>query len=125
MSWKILNTIPDNVTEKVLPPVPPAMWLKHFSNLHQSPSANNQTNTNVLEKLTGLEESVMERNELDFVISDKEILDSTKKLKNKKSSYFDLMKNEMIKASSKPLIEVYSKLFNHILNLQEFFQNLV
>ena len=113
---KILNIIPDNVTEKVLPPVPPAMWMKHFNNLHQSPSANNHTNTNVLEKLTRLEESVMERNEFDFDISDKEILDSTKKLKNKKSSYFDLMKNEIIKTRSKPLIEVYSKLFNHILS---------
>ena len=86
-----LNTIPNNVTEKVLPPVPLAMWLKHFNNLHQLLSVNNQTITNVLEKLTKLEASVMDRNELDFVISanHKEIL-NTKQRNSKTKNHHTL-----------------------------------
>ena len=54
-------------------------------------------------------------NDLDFPTSDKEILRTSKILKNKKASSFDLVKNEMIKASCGSLQSVNEKLFNIIL----------
>ena len=54
-------------------------------------------------------------NDLDFPISDKEILRTSKILKNRKASSSDLVKNEMIKASCGSLLNVYEKLFNIIL----------
>ena len=53
---------------------------------------------------------------LDYRVSFPELKHAIKKLKNKKSSYSDLIKNEMLKASYDYLSEVYLKLFNLILN---------
>ena len=55
-------------------------------------------------------------NDLDYQVTFPEIKLAVKKLKNKKSSFSDLIKNEMLKASCDPLSEVYLKLFNIILN---------
>ena len=54
--------------------------------------------------------------ELDSAISAQELKASAKSLKNNKACYSDLIKNEMIKASCGPLINVYLKLFNLILH---------
>ena len=65
--------------------------------------------------MKNMEKSKPDINELDFQISDDEILNISKQLKNKKSSSSDLIKNEMIKASCGLLLNVYKKLFNTIL----------
>ena len=59
--------------------------------------------------------------ELDSAISAQELKASAKSLKNNKACYSDLIKNEMIKASCGPLINVYLKLFNSYF-VQEFSQ---
>ena len=48
-------------------------------------------------------------------ITEQEIRQAVKKLKNEKSPFIDKIRNEMIKASLKSLIPVYIKLFNLIL----------
>ena len=65
--------------------------------------------------MKNMEKSKPDISELDFQISDDEILNISKQLKNKKSSSSDLIKNEMIKASCGLLLNVYKKLFNTIL----------
>ena len=55
-------------------------------------------------------------NSLDYPISVNELISASKKQKNKKASYSDLIKNEMIKTSCDPLLAVCTKLFNLVLS---------
>ena len=66
--------------------------------------------------LENMELSKTIANDLDFPISDKEILRTSKILKDKKASSSDLVKNEMIKASCGSLLSVYEKLFKVVRN---------
>ena len=53
--------------------------------------------------------------DLDQPISEQEIRNAVKKLKNNKSAYLDRIKNEMIKCIFNILLQAYLKLFNLIL----------
>ena len=55
-------------------------------------------------------------NSLDYPISVNELISASKKQKNKKVSYSDPIKNEMVKTSYEPLLAVYIKLFNLVLS---------
>ena len=65
--------------------------------------------------LQSLEKDKDQLNNLDFEVTEQEIRQAVKKLKNKKSPFADKIRNEMIKASLEPLMPVYIKLFNLIL----------
>ena len=65
--------------------------------------------------LQQLEKEKDQLNSLNQVITEQEIRQAVKKLKNKKSLFSDRIRNEMIKASLETLMPLYIKLFNHIL----------
>ena len=52
---------------------------------------------------------LLQFNHLDYEITEREIRQAAKKLKNKKSPFVDKIRNEMIKASLEPLMPVYVK----------------
>ena len=53
---------------------------------------------------------------LDYQITEQEILEALKELKNKKSPFVDkIRRNEMIKASIESLMPIYNNFFNAIL----------
>ena len=54
-------------------------------------------------------------NNLDHEITEQEIRQAVKKLKNKKAAFVEKIRNEMIKASLESLMPVFIKLFNLIL----------
>ena len=70
----------------------------------------------VLNKLKSFENLKSSPNSLDYPISVNELISASKKQKNKKASYSDLIKNEMIKISCELLLAVYIKLFNLVLS---------
>ena len=111
--WKILKTMNENMNEEKIPPVSEDQWLNHFESLH-SAKKNNQSQTNLINNLEIMEQKNVQSSSWE-PITEKEILDNIKELKNKKASSSDKIKNEMIKASSKALLNVYQKLFNLIL----------
>lgn len=79
--WKLLDELKntDKMNSKS-ETVPSSEWLSHFSSLNDQKVTSN---TEVTDKLKILEQDKI-FNELDFLISEKEILQSLKELKNKK-----------------------------------------
>jgi hypothetical protein len=59
-------------------------------------------------------------NEMDFKITEKEIMQCIKHLKNKKAVGLDLISNEMLKYSQHAMLPVLIKLFNVILSSRKF-----
>jgi hypothetical protein len=59
-------------------------------------------------------------NELDYIISEEEILKTIKELKNNKAAGFDIIINEMLKCGQSVLVKPLSKLFNIILSSGEY-----
>ena len=64
----------------------------------------------LLNELKSFENLKSSPNSLDYPISVNELKSASKKQKNKKASYSDVIKNEMIKTSCEPLLAVYIKL---------------
>ena len=62
-----------------------------------------------------LENEKEQINDLDHEITEQEIRQAVKKLKDKISAFVDKIRNEMIKASLESLMPVFIKLFNLIL----------
>ena len=91
--------------------------LCHFGKLHAAPNTDSSSYKQQLtiNELQTLETRKDDLNELDNPITDTELKQIVKKLKNKKSASLDLVKNEMIKASYEILSSIYLKLFNLIL----------
>jgi hypothetical protein len=58
-------------------------------------------------------------NELDYIISEEEIMKAIKDLKNNKADGFDIIINEMLKCGQSVLVKPLSKLFNIILSSGE------
>jgi hypothetical protein len=59
-------------------------------------------------------------NELDYIISEEEILKTIKELKNNKAAGFDIIINEMLKCGQSVLVKPLSKLFNIIFSSGEY-----
>ena len=69
----------------------------------------------IYNELQSLENKKELLNHLDHTITEQEIRQAVKKLKNKKSPFVDKIGNEMMKASLELLMPVYIKAFNLIL----------
>ena len=112
--WDTLKSINDNMIEKQIPPIPEDQWLHHFESLHSEKIENNDEQRTLTQNLK-LMELLNDQLPSDDLITEKEIIENIKKLKNKKASFSDKIKNEMIKAGSNALLNIYKKLFNLIL----------
>lgn len=115
--WNTLKSMPDVVEQKQIPPISQEKWLRHFKTLHDAPSNNkNESQQDIQSKLGQLENISNEPlpSELQAPITISEIICQSKLLKNRKASYSDLVRNEMIKTSCKYMPFIYEKLFNLI-----------
>ena len=74
----------------------------------------------VYTELQSLEKDQEKLNYLNHEISEQEIRQAVKKLKNKKSLFFDQIRNEMIKSSLESLLPVYIKLLTSFYNVEKY-----
>ena len=79
----------------------------------------NAPNSDIKKDLKRLEEEQI-FSELDFKITDKEIIEGIFSLKNKKSSGMDMILNEMLKSSQSFLLKSFNKTFNFVLSTSSF-----
>ena len=105
----------DTFNENVPAPISEESWLHHFKSLHSIDPTNSTHEHEIHRELNSLEHEKEQFTHFDYEITEREIRQAAKKLKNKKSPFVDKIRNEMIKASLEPLMPVYVKLFNLIL----------
>ena len=74
----------------------------------------------VYTELQSLEKDQEKLNYLNHEISEQEIRQAVKKLKNKKSPFFDKIRNEMIKSSLGSLLPVYIKVLFSFYNVEKY-----
>ena len=94
----------DTFDENAPAPISEETWLNHFQSLHSKNTTISMHEHEVCE-LQSLENGKEQIKNLDHEITEQEIRQAVKKLKNK-------IRNEMIKASLESLMPVYIKLFN-------------
>ena len=121
-AWKIINelkndSLPADKAEKINR----TQWFTHFRDLLHSNTNqidNNRQNT-IKEELFQYEKS-FQNGSLDYEITEKEIIDACKKLKNNKASAYDMVKNEMIKSALPFIKHTLVKVFNKLLKEGQF-----
>ena len=110
-----LKSMNDTIDENVPAPISEETWLNHFQSLHSNDLRTSINRQGVYDELLSLEKEKEQLNYLDQEVTEQEIRQAVKKLKNKKSPFVDKIRNEMIKASLESLMPIYIKLFNLIL----------
>ena len=113
--WNCLKSIDDTIVENVPAPISEETWLNHFQSLHSNDPGTSIQQQEIYNELQTLEKEKEHLNYLNHAITEQEIRQAVKKLKNKKAPFVDKIGNEMIKASLNSLMPVYIKLFNLIL----------
>ena len=118
--WKVLKNMSDELEDFSFnkPDVTASSWLNHFESLHTKHLIGPEQ-INILQTLKTLEMEPT-NNLLDELISEYEIINAARKLKNNKSAYSDKIRNEMLKYSTNILLQGYKKLFNLILETGSF-----
>ena len=121
-AWKLIDelkreSVPTDNVEKINH----QKWFDHFNDLLNSETNNiDQTRQDYVKAELNNYESRYQSGKLDYEISEKEILTAAKKLKNNKSSSYDMIKNEMIKSALPFLSKSITHTFNSILNTGKF-----
>ena len=105
----------DTIDENVPASISEETWLNHFQSFHSSELRTSMHQQEVYNELPSLEREKEQLNCLDHEITEQEMPQAVKKLKNTKLPYVDKIRNEMIKASLELLMPIYIKLFNLIL----------
>jgi hypothetical protein len=105
----------DNKTTS--PDIANITWFNYFQELNNNKL--NAPNSDIKKDLKRLEEEHI-FSELDFKITDKEIIEGIFSLKNKKSSGMDMILNEMLKSSQSFLLKSFNKTFNFVLSTSSF-----
>ena len=113
--WNYLKSMNNTIVENVPAPISEETWLNHFQSLHSNDPRTSTQQQEIYNELQSLEKEKEQLNYLDHTITEQEIRQAVKKLKNEKSPFLDKIRNEMIKASLESLMPVYIKLFNLIL----------
>ena len=88
-------------------------WFEYFKKLNSIPNKFKQQ-VDILTKALSQKEVLKTFNNLDFRITEDEILKAIKTLKNGKAAGLDGLMNEIIKASKTSLIEILNRIFNAI-----------
>jgi hypothetical protein len=114
MFWKLLNSLKPEMKNSSDSCIDLATWHTHFKNINSIPQCQTQLVAKLNDMLKGLDSSA--GNELlDKVISQREILQACKNLKNVECG-MDGILNEMIKYGHHALLPCLEKLFNIILS---------
>lgn len=114
--WSLLKKLGGNENNKNDTEISSKEWLDYFKNLGQPPDLSNP---DLETELNNLEKEVI-FNELDYKITEKEISDAIRSLKNNKASSFDSVLNEMLKYGQSYLLKSFYKIFNLVLTNGEF-----
>lgn len=88
-------------------------WYAHYKNLYTKPPDMDDA---IYDKLKQSENMNVNNNKLDYEVSDKEIYDTIKLLKNKRAPGPDGIINEMFKCGKFYIVPVLKKLFNLIIS---------
>ena len=116
-AWKIINelkneTLPSDKAEKINR----TQWFSHFRDLLKSNDyqIDNERRHQIKNELLDFEKTEQLGN-LDYDLTEKELLNSCKNLKNNKASAYDMIKNEMIKSALPSISNAVVKIFNVLL----------
>ncbi len=109
--WKLFNKLKYNQSSESND-IDPITWQKYYKSLLKE---NYVCPENFKAELESLEKNAKDIKTLDNPITDREILDAIKVLKNRKSPGPDSILNEMIKYSKHHMIPLLNKMFNFIL----------
>ena len=107
--WKLVNGN-SNDKKQVVDSISHEIFQKHFEQLSNIPEDE-------LFSSSHADESGMVNEKLNDEIKNEEVLKNIKRLKNNKSSEYDGILNEFLKASSSKLLKVITKLFNLLLKI--------
>lgn len=122
MQWKIIDELKnDSVPSEKSERINRRDWYNHFYKLlpDDTNEVGDKIKTSIKNDLRMYEKQCQASN-LDYQISEKEIFDACKKLKNNKASAYDLIRTEIIKAALPYLCKPVMKAFNVILNSGHF-----
>ena len=116
--WDLIKKISGKGKEKQSP-VDPCEFYDHYKTLNNREIQIKGEKEHILKELQELE-SIPVFNELDNRITDKEVLNTLRSLKNGKACGADLISNEMLKAGANLLLPVFTKIFNLSLSSGHF-----
>lgn len=121
-AWKVINELKnDSLPAEKAEKINRTQWFTHFRDLLLSNTnqIDSDRQNNVKEELGQYEKSPQNGN-LDYEITEKEIMDACRKLKNNKASAYDMIKNEMIKSALPFIKHTVVKVFNTLLKEGQF-----
>lgn len=116
--WKLINNIKD--TKSTTEGIDIQIWKDFFSKLHNPKEGKSKFTEEISKKLEELLNSNQANVILDKSISEQEIWNAAKKMKNKKATGLDGISNEMVKTSLSHMSKVLCNFFNKILIAQVF-----
>jgi hypothetical protein len=111
--WKLVNELRGKDQKHTISD--PSQFYEHFKNLNTIEVAPTKERLEIIGKLKKLSDERI-FNELDYKISETEISQAIRTLKNGKASGLDSISNEMLKAGQSALLPCLSIFFNNILN---------
>ena len=121
-AWKIINelkneSLPKDKAEKINR----TQWFSHFKDLLNSNEyqIDNERQNQIRDELLEFEKTEQLGN-LDYDITEQELFNACKNLKNNKASAYDLIKNEMIKSALPSICKIVVKIFNVLLKSGQF-----
>ena len=94
--WNCLKSMNDTIVENVHAPISEETWLNHFQSLHSNDPGTSIQQQEIYNELQTLEKEKEQLHYLDNAITEQEIRQAVKKLKNEKSPFVDKIRNEMI-----------------------------
>lgn len=112
--WKLINDLQNKHTSNFDDNITPR-WLSHFQDLNSINLEFTDRLKELDKKLEDAEKSIC-FNELNFLITEKEIFSAISKLKNNKAPGLDNITNNMLKNSQSFLTKCLLKLFNSCLS---------
>ena len=121
-AWKVIHelkneSLPSDKAEKINR----TQWYSHFRDLLKSDNSemDNKRQHQIKNELQDFENAEQLGN-LDYDITENEIMNACKKLKNNKSSAYDMIKNEMLKSALPVISKTVVKIFNVLLKTGQF-----
>jgi hypothetical protein len=118
--WTLLNDLSRD-KQTISPGIANITWFNYFQELNNNKL--NTPNSNIKKDLKRLEEEQI-FSELDFKITDNEIIEGIFSLKNKKSSGMDMILNEILKSSQSVLLNSFNNTFNLVLSTSVTYRGL-
>ena len=111
--WKLIESLKDKDNDAL--PLSKDEFFNHFKSLNAPQKVFKQQLLNLEQKLLLKEKESLNFNELDFNISEDEVLSAIKKLKKNKSGGLQLITNDILMAGKFQLTPSLTFLFNKIL----------